>query len=145
MKPLRKAVVAIILNNQNEVLIGSSPRDGGFKLPQGGLILGETPTQGIIREVNEELGVLLNQQDIIASYEETVKYYFPDHITSTRFHRGQEMHVFKVQFNAQMIFNPQDDEFDVLLWKKPSIIASMDISYRKAAYIRAFELCGLTI
>ena len=55
-KAFRIAAMAVIVNDRNQILIGSSPRDGGYKFPQGGLEPNEDAISGIKRELNEELG-----------------------------------------------------------------------------------------
>ena len=42
-----------------------------------------------------------------------------------------------------MHFTPQDDEFDLLLWKTGNEIEKMDLSFRKSAYIQALKMCEL--
>ena len=51
--PIRKAVMAVIVNDDSTILIGSSPRDGGYKFPQGGLEPNEDIITGIKRELKE--------------------------------------------------------------------------------------------
>ena len=143
MKPLRQAVVAIISNEKNEVLIGNSPRDGGFKFPQGGLDPHETKIEGLIRELEEELGIIISEQDIITRFEETAIYIFPDELIEVRPFRGQELHVFHVKHKEKFVYKPQDDEFDIMLWKRPQDILSMDLSFREPAYLKALKMCGL--
>ncbi len=55
LKTYRKAIVAIIINSDKNILIGYSPRDASYKLPQGGVEIGETPIQTAKRELFEEL------------------------------------------------------------------------------------------
>ncbi|MEZ4841188.1 MAG: hypothetical protein R2821_06665 [Flavobacteriaceae bacterium] len=42
-------MMAVLVNTENKVLIGSSPRDGGYKFPQGGL----EPDEDIIGGLKE--------------------------------------------------------------------------------------------
>lgn len=143
MKPLRKAVLAIFVNESNEVLIGSSPRDGGFKFPQGGMEPHETPLESVIRELHEELGLVISIEDIHTVFEETVIYLFPEELTQQRTNRGQELHVFKIIHKSCFEYIPQDDEFDEMHWKQASEILELDLSFRKAAYEKALFLCKL--
>ena len=54
--PIRKAVMAVIVDDDFRILIGSSPRDGGYKFPQGGLEPNEDTTISISFNPNYELG-----------------------------------------------------------------------------------------
>lgn len=143
MKDFRQAVLALFVNDNNEVLIGSSPRDGGYKFPQGGLDSGETPIEGLIREVREELGVILTDSDICPLKEERIHYYYPVTEPLRNNYIGQEFFIFKVLFHDRMRPAPQDDEFDRLLWIKPEDLLKYDTHHRKEAYRKALELYHL--
>ena len=143
MKPLRQAVVAIIVNQKREILIGNSPRDGGFKFPQGGLEKDESPNLGLFREIKEELNVDLKELDIISSFKETAIYLFPPHLMEVRPFSGQELFVFQIQYRSHMVFTPQDNEFDQMLWLKADDILKLDLSFRRPAYEKALKMCDL--
>lgn len=139
---LRPAVVGIIVNSENKILIGSSPRDGGYKFPQGGLDEGETYLEGIKREVFEEIGVELNDEDIVEEFEEKISYAWPKHLQWSGF-TGQEQVVFKIKFHERMEILAQDEEFDEFFWIDANELENYETEHRKEAYIRALELCGL--
>ena len=138
----RIGVMAIIVNNKNQVLIGSSPRDGGFKFPQGGLEPNEDPFTGIKRELNEELGLLILDEDILQLHSEKVHYLYPPE-DPYYIYKGQQLSVIKIQYNNTMQLIPQDDEFEELYWISPSDLQNYDVGFRINAYTRAVELCGL--
>lgn len=141
-KKLRQAVMAVFVNNKDQVLIGSSPRDGGFKFPQGGIDVGEIPKQTLIRELKEELGIDLDENLIEKEFEEKVVYLFSDELVKTRDFLGQQQIVFKIKYDPKLIFQPQDDEFDKLIWIYPENLKKYDTLHRFPAYKRALELCG---
>lgn len=143
MTGLRKATMAVIVNSENKFLIGSSPRDGGFKFPQGGLDEGETLFEGIKREVLEEIGLELLDSDVIDNFDEKVKYLYDKSNTVYKNYIGQEQSVFKINFRGDMVIVPQDDEFEELVWISIEEFDSFDFKHRKQAYFRALELCGL--
>lgn len=142
-KSFRTAVMAIFVNNEHKVLIGSSPRDGGYKFPQGGLDKGETTIEGLKREIKEELGLDLNSEDILEEYFEKVRYHYPEGSIYSTNYIGQEQVVFKIKHRNEMIITPQNDEFDNLIWIYPKDIEHYDTQYRAEAYKKALELCNL--
>ena len=136
----RLAVMAVIVNEKNQVLIGSSPRDGGYKFPQGGVDMGETFLEAIKREVMEELGLDLNDKDILEEYSEKVNYHYPIKFENLI---GQSQVVFKIKYNKNMKLIPQDNEFEELMWINPKELEKYDTKHRILAYKRALELCKL--
>ena len=141
-KEFRKAVMAVIVNNYNRVLIGSSPRDGGFKFPQGGLDPGEDVISGIKRELNEELGISVRDSDITYVSQEKVIYFYPPG-DPYYIYKGQELAVVKIKYHRDMVLIPQDDEFDELHWIAPSHLHNFNTNFRAEAYLKALRICGL--
>lgn len=137
---LRPAVLAVFVNSRGEILIGSSPRDGGYKIPQGGLDEGETPRQGVIREVREELGIILEEKNIIFEATERVSYLFPKEEPLRNAYKGQEFRIFHIKYEEFMNPLPQDDEFDTLLWIKPEQLDNYDTRHRAEAYGKALKI-----
>ena len=139
----RQAVMAVVVNEKNKVLIGSSPRNGGYKFPQGGLEKGETLIQGITRELKEEVGLDLDEKSILQTFDEKVKYYYPEKTHPHLNNVGQEQTVFKIKYDDSMTLVPQDDEFEKLIWINPKDLEKYDTKHRTPAYKKALELCGL--
>ena len=142
MKPVRKAVMAVLINNVGKILIGSSPRDGGFKFPQGGLEPDEDVITGIKRELNEELGITIIDADILYVSSIKVSYHYPPDDPYYIF-RSQELSVVKIQYNNKMELIPQDDEFDELHWIMPSDLHQYNTNFRNRAYEQALKICDL--
>ncbi len=142
MKPIRKAVMAVLINNDGKILIGSSPRDGGYKFPQGGLDAGEDVIAGIKRELNEELGISITTADIMYVSSKKVMYYYPPD-DPYYIYRAQELSVIKIQYNTTMQLIPQDDEFDELHWISPNDLHNYNTNFRNLAYEKALKICGL--
>lgn len=139
--PVRKAVMAVIVNNDYNVLIGSSPRDGGYKFPQGGLEQDEDIITGIKRELQEELALKITDTDILEYYTEKVSYTYPDE--DKYIFLSQELSIVKIQFSEGMMIIPQDEEFDKLLWISPSDLHKYNTYFRSDAYNLALKICGL--
>ena len=138
---IRSAVMAVIVNHENKVLIGSSPRDGGYKFPQGGREPFEDVLTCIKRELKEELSLELDDKDILDIFDEKVRYDFPD--DGYYIYDSQELNIVKIKYNPLMKLVPQDDEFDELIWIQPEDIERYDSDFRTPAYKRALEICGL--
>lgn len=138
----RIAVMAVIVNEQNQVLIGSSPRDGGYKFPQGGLDPGEDVLTGVKRELNEELGIQLQDSHIDYLCKETVEYMYPPE-DPYYIYKGQRLSVVRISYHNSMKLSPQDDEFEELLWINPNELRGFDVGFRMKAYVRALKLCRL--
>ena len=115
--PIRKAVMAVIVDDDFRILIGSSPRDGGYKFPQGGLEPNEDIITGIKRELEEELSLKIKNTDIIQSYSKKVRYKYPNE--DRYIFLSQELNIVKIQYKKEMQLIPQDEEFDKLLWISP--------------------------
>jgi 8-oxo-dGTP pyrophosphatase MutT (NUDIX family) len=139
-KPYRQAVLAIIIREDGKFLFGSSPRDEGYKFPQGGIDPGETAEECLTRELKEELGVEISKSDVIGQLKETVAYPYPDYKPYSKLYCGQQMHIFVVRHQLYFNWQPQDDEFDELVWIFPHEITNYDCVYRKEAYIEAMKL-----
>jgi putative (di)nucleoside polyphosphate hydrolase len=138
-KPFRQAVMAIILREDGRILIGSSPRDEGYKFPQGGIDAGETPLECLIRELKEELGVKIDSQDVIGKLPQTVSYHYPPYKPYSKIYCGQEMNIFIIKHQPHFEYSSQDDEFDELVWIFPHDIEQYDCVYRITAYQNALN------
>ena len=141
MKIYRQAVMAIIINNENKVLFGYSPRDVSYKFPQGGLKKNEDIISGIKRELLEELNYILDDKHIIEICNEKIRYLFPPDVHPV--YMGQELTIVKINHNTTSKIEPQDDEFDKVFWITPKEIKKYDSVYRIDAYHRALEICKL--
>jgi 8-oxo-dGTP pyrophosphatase MutT (NUDIX family) len=136
-KPYRQAVMAIIIKEDDSFLIGSSPRDGGYKFPQGGLEEGEDKKVGLFREILEELGTVFTADDEIIQLSASSKYPYPSHKPYSKRYSGQELHVFIVKYKESMSFMPQDNEFDQLHWITEAEMDQFNFEHRKQAYYEA--------
>jgi ADP-ribose pyrophosphatase YjhB (NUDIX family) len=50
------AVLAFVMNRKKEFLLLKRPSESRWEVPSGALELGESPVQGLVRELREELG-----------------------------------------------------------------------------------------
>lgn len=141
MKIYRQAVMAIIINNEDKILFGYSPRDVSYKFPQGGLEENEDIITGIKRELLEELDYFLESKYIIEIYSKKIRYSFPPDVHPI--FMGQELSIVKIKHNPRSKMEPQDDEFSKIFWITPKDIQKYDSVYRAEAYYKALEICEL--
>jgi len=78
--------VGIIRNSQNEIFITqrdvSSHMAGFWEFPGGKVEVGETPYEAVVRELQEETGIVAEQPVLIKSLE----HIFPDRVITLHFH-----------------------------------------------------------
>ncbi|HEU4635064.1 MAG TPA: NUDIX hydrolase [Edaphobacter sp.] len=77
-------VAAVVLRGNDVLLIrrGREPLLGAWSLPGGALELGETTSEGVVREVLEETGLRVRPVEIVATVDRIVR----DEHQRTRFH-----------------------------------------------------------
>lgn len=92
--PLFRPNVAFILQNAiGEILVCErSDSAGSWQFPQGGMKHGETPEQALSREVQEELGLVPAQYEVLTG-KGPYQYLFSDGYKKKHYD-GQEQHYF---------------------------------------------------
>ncbi len=74
-----RANVGIILSDENgSVLLAGRLGNSGWQFPQGGVNLDESPEQAMYRELQEELGLRIEDVDLLGSTSEWLKYQLPE-------------------------------------------------------------------
>jgi 8-oxo-dGTP diphosphatase len=92
MKRPKPRAAVILLQDENIALIERHrPDKYYFVFPGGGINKGETPTQAAVRETEEELGVQVTIDRLVAEvwYNELPQYYFLAELTGGEFGSGQ--------------------------------------------------------
>jgi N-acetylglucosaminyldiphosphoundecaprenol N-acetyl-beta-D-mannosaminyltransferase len=129
----RKNAVGVIINNQKEVLIvcrnretSNATKDLHWQFPQGGIECGESPEQGIIREMHEELGT--DKFEVLGECSKTYAYdwyhFFRPLLWDTREYRGQKQHIFYLRFTGEdSDFHLDEREIISPKWVKPNELA----------------------
>ncbi len=73
----RANVAMVLLNDQNEVFWGRRIRQHSWQFPQGGMDAGETPIEAMYRELQEEVGLLPKDVEVIAATQMWLRYRLP--------------------------------------------------------------------
>jgi putative (di)nucleoside polyphosphate hydrolase len=156
-KPFRRNVCVVLTDAEQRLVlvfhrIGQEWLGDPWQFPQGGLEEGETPEQGMRRELAEEVGSA--DIDLLRHAPEPVRYEFPPEVVRrleqdgsrmARF-RGQEQHWFLArlrQGTAAIHFRHQPPEFDAFRWATPQEAVALVVPFKRAAYIRGLTALGL--
>jgi len=73
----RHNVGIILCNQQNQLFWARRANQSGWQFPQGGIDEGETPEQAMYRELYEEVGLSVDQVELIGRTSEWVYYDLP--------------------------------------------------------------------
>jgi N-acetylglucosaminyldiphosphoundecaprenol N-acetyl-beta-D-mannosaminyltransferase len=106
----RKNAIGVFINKDKEILIvtrnrekSGSSKEPHWQFPQGGIEEGETPEQGVIREMHEELGT--DKFEVLGECSKTYSYdwnhFFRPLFWDTRGYRGQKQHIFYLRFTGE--------------------------------------------
>lgn len=117
-----------------------------WQLPQGGIDVGETPSNAAWRELAEETS--LGPECVALEFEvpEWIAYEWPEEIRL----RAKEGHIRRGQIQRWFFFHLRDEvdcdprpdgrEFVAWKWMQPADLIERIASFRKQAYERAFSL-----
>lgn len=117
MSAYRKAVLAIVLH-KNNVLIIKKP-EVGWQFPQGGIEPEEAPRDAIIRELNEEIGLVKERVLKITESRLVRTYEWPPAMQAEKRLRGQRQRVFVITL-ADPSVQLNREELSEYLWVAPS-------------------------
>ncbi|HNV96990.1 MAG TPA: WecB/TagA/CpsF family glycosyltransferase [bacterium] len=141
LKPFRKNVVAIIINDKNEILIIKNIYDKSYyKFPQGGVEKNEDEKDSLLREIYEETG--LTKLKIIGLSSHLSSYYWPmdwSHSKITEERKkynekfcGQKQTIYFLRTTENEEFNSQEkDEVIDHKWVKKDELAKYIVPIKK--------------
>jgi putative (di)nucleoside polyphosphate hydrolase len=124
-----------------------------WQFPQGGLEKDESPEQGLLRELREEIGTAA--VDVIRRAPQPVVYEWPQEILSTLLagersklakYRGQEQYWFLVRLCngvEDIRFEHQPAEFDAFEWVTPLEALARVVPFKREAYGAGLGALGL--
>lgn len=152
----RPGVVGVIKNKDNLVLVGErSDVPGQWQFPQGGLQEGESETEGIRREMREEIGT--DDFSILKISESRTTYLFPNKLSYPEDkvpYDGQAHRWFLLELNHD--YNDEsgryipptkdiDDEFINFKWVPADEVYKNIVSWKKDSYKQGLLLLGFKI
>ena len=139
--------VGIILANQfNEVLWARRIGQSSWQFPQGGIKVDETPRQALFRELNEEVGLLPKDVEIIASTKGWLRYRLPKKMVRHNSHPvcvGQKQKWFLLRMLSEdsevSVSNGSHPEFDGWRWVSYWYPLGQVVSFKREVYRRAMK------
>jgi putative (di)nucleoside polyphosphate hydrolase len=132
----------MLLNRQGEVFVArriDMPTMPAWQMPQGGIDPGETPRQGALRELKEEIGT--DKAEILGESRVWLKYDLPgglaDGIWGGRY-RGQRQKWFVMRFTGEdgdINLATEHPEFDAWQWVAPERLPDLIVPFKRQLYI----------
>lgn len=120
---------AIVLNEKQEILLVRESADGKWALPGGWADIGDTPKEGIIREINEETGLQAQVVRLLAIYDRD-RHPYPQ----------QPFYVYKLMFHCTSIGGTLKKGFDIQSVGWFSVDALPEISEERILKTQIIEL-----
>ena len=141
--PYRPCVGIALANRQGLVWMGRRiGSEDSWQMPQGGIDHGESPTQAVMRELQEETGV--TQANILVESQVWYRYELPPVISGKALrgrYRGQEQRWFLLQFTGQdadIDLRTHHQEFSGWRWAEPAEILDRIVDFKHPVYEQVF-------
>ena len=123
-----------------------------WQFPQGGLMAGEAPEAGMLRELEEEIGTA--DAEVLATLAQPIRYQYPPEVLARLAARdpakagflGQEQSWFLVHLRRgtdAIHFRHQPAEFDAFRWVDPGEAVELVVPFKKSAYRMGLAGLGL--
>jgi len=131
----RAGVVAVVVDRHGRVLaFERSDVPGAWQLPQGGIDVGEDPTDAAWRELAEETGLGPDHAELTGRHPDWLVYEFPEHVRDgKRLGQAQRWYHFLVR-GDDVEPTPDDVEFVAWKWVDPSWLLDHVVGFRTEVY-----------
>jgi len=142
----RPNVGIILLNQRNQVFWGKRLRTHSWQFPQGGIKPGESPEQAMLRELQEEVGLLPEHVQIVARTRDWLRYEVPQHFIR-RDARGHYKGQKQIWFLLELVGRDSDmnlratnhPEFDAWRWSDYWVPLESVIEFKRGVYESALN------
>ena len=137
----RKCVGMMILNNQNQILVGRrlDHPSGFWQMPQGGIDNNENPKDAVWREMKEEIGT--NNAELLYESSNWFNYEIPSETLKTlpwgNLYIGQEQRWFVFRFKGkenEINVKTENPEFSEWKWIKYDSLLENIVPFKKEVY-----------
>lgn len=122
MLSYRPNVAALLVNQKGELLIAErKKKKGAWQFPQGGVDKGESPVEGLKREVFEEIGLTSDCYKIKHS-KSGYKYLYPKAVAKKKKYDGQKQMYYLCELKEgapEIVITKDNVEFRDAKWVKP--------------------------
>ena len=110
-----------------------------WQMPQGGIDEGETPAEGALRELEEEVGVNAKLVDILEETEDWIYYDFPPGLSKRLGgpYIGQRQKWFALRFrgsDSDVRLDRHKPEFDAWRWAKFGETPGLIVPFKRPVY-----------
>jgi len=146
IKKYRKCVGMMILNQNNEILIGRriDQPSGYWQMPQGGIDENEVPQEAVWREMMEEIGT--NNAELIYESSQWLNYEIPVEILETlpwgNIYIGQTQKWFVFQFTGKdndINVGTENPEFSDWKWSNHNTLTDNAVPFKRDLYKKILE------
>ena len=157
MKKFRANVCAVIADDTRRQVLVFRRVDHiiaghRWQFPQGGLDEGENPEQGLLRELEEEIGT--REVVVLRRSPRPIRYVFPPEVLAMRSqwdaekrqYIGQEQSWFLTALlhgTDAIHFRNQPPEFDAFRWVTPAEAVELVVPFKRDAYREGLDALGL--
>lgn len=145
----RLNVGIVLLNPHGLVFWGKRKGDSSWQFPQGGIFENETVENAMLRELNEELGLLPKHIKIMGHTNDWMYYDVPSTYNrhSNRIYRGQKQIWYLLKFIGKdyeiNVKSHKEQEFDAWRWINYWEPINLVINFKQDVYKKALhELCN---
>ncbi|HEY9134367.1 MAG TPA: RNA pyrophosphohydrolase [Pseudomonadales bacterium] len=143
----RSNVGIILANNEGRLLWAKRVGQASWQFPQGGVDQGESSEQALYRELQEEIGLVEKDVEVIASTQAWLKYTLPKKYLRTRNNPGcigqkQKWYLLRLlaeESNINLASGDVAVEFDHWRWVSYWYPLSNVIDFKKDVYRQALK------
>ena len=145
-KQYRKCVGMMILNTQNEILVGRrlDHPSGYWQMPQGGIDKDEFPEEAVWREMMEEVGT--NKAKLLHISSQWLNYDIPQDTLDTlpwgKKYIGQTQRWFVFRFtgkDSDINIGTENPEFSEWKWTKYESLVESIVPFKREIYKKIIE------